>query len=100
MLNKENKFNEKTGDKKMQKSYELANSLLRDRLKNEDEENIKLLDNIDKADVVVVDGTYDHIHLVLQYLKLPFTRVTQQQLMSLKLKPSQTVFVNCAWLIS
>lgn len=84
------------GDTKMKKAYELANALVRDRLKSEDAENLALLDTISGEDVVVVDGTYDHIHLVLESIGLPFLRVDHNGLMKLLLRPDQTVFVNCA----
>ena len=81
------------GDDKMKKAYKLAKSLLKDRLEDDDKE---LLENIEKSDVVVVSGTYDHIHLVLTHLNLPFVEVNHQQLLEIELKGDQTVFVNCA----
>lgn len=86
----------KKGEEKMEKAYQLANKLLRDRLKKEDEKNIKVLDEIIRTDIICVTGTYDHIHLVLKHLSLPFTSINHDQLLSTKLKSSQTVFVNCA----
>lgn len=84
------------GTENMQKAYQLANSLVRDRLKDEDAENIEILDNIDQSDIISVNGTYDHIHLVLKHIGIPFTQINHAQLMKLDLKPHQTVFVNCA----
>jgi len=84
--------NEAGGDN-MKKAYRLAKNLLKDRLNNEDKD---LLENIDQTDVVVVSGTYDHIHLVLTHLNLPFVEVNHNQFLSINLKPDQTVFVNCA----
>ncbi len=81
---------------KMAESYKMANKLLRDRLKKEDEENIDILESLDQNDVVVVDGTYDHIHLVLKHINMPHVRINHQQLLKAELKPTQTVFVNCA----
>lgn len=89
----QNNLNNEAGDDKMKKAYKLANSLLKDRLGQEDKD---LLENIDQSDVVVVSGTYDHIHLVLKHLNLPFVEVNHQQFMDVKLKSDQTVFVNCA----
>ena len=83
-------------DKKMQKAYKLANSLLRDRLAQEDKENIEILNEVKDSDIIVVAGTYDHIHLVLQNMNIPFVSVQQAQVMALELNPQQTVFVNCA----
>ncbi|MHA2278749.1 MAG: hypothetical protein ACXAC2_23470 [Candidatus Kariarchaeaceae archaeon] len=86
---------ETPSDKKMKKAYELASSLIRDRLETEDKENIDILDEMTSDDVVVVEGQYDHIHLVLQHSKIPFKRVDQTQLSQIELRSDQTVFVNC-----
>lgn len=84
------------GDGKMKKAYQLANALVRDRLQKEDGENLELLDAVSDDDVVIVDGTYDHIHLVLESIGLPYLRVDHNKFMKLLLRPDQTVFVNCA----
>ncbi len=81
----------------MKKAYELANDLVRERLAHEDAENIHILDDLKKHDVIVINGTYDHIHLVLESLKIPFISLNHdQQLAQAEFSPEQTVFVNCA----
>ncbi len=56
----------------MQGAYEVSSAMLRDRMKNEDqgEENLKILDQMVAEDIIVVPGTYDHIHNVLSALKV------------------------------
>jgi hypothetical protein len=80
----------------MGKAYQISGDMVKDRLHTEDGDNKRLIDDISSTDLVVIDGTYDHIHLVLSYLKLPFVRLNHQQLLTAELKPHQTVFVNCA----
>ena len=80
----------------MNAAYDMAATLLRDRLAKESKENIQLLDQLGNTDVVVVDGSYDHIHLVLDSLKIPYLRVTQELFLDVKLRPEQTVFINCS----
>jgi hypothetical protein len=80
----------------MEEAYELANEITREKLQREDQTNIRILDNLCSNDIIVVGGTYDHIHMVLQSLKIPFAGITQEQLMQADLKPHQTIFVNCA----
>ena len=46
-------------DPKMKKAYELASSLIRDRLEAEDKENIDIMDEISSDDVIVIEGQYD-----------------------------------------
>jgi len=61
-----------TPNNEMQGAYEVSSAMLRDRLKNEDqgEENLKILDGMVADDIIVVPGTYDHIHNVLTALKV------------------------------
>jgi hypothetical protein len=86
----------KPGEAKMGAAYKLASSLVRDRLEKEDEENIEILDTMNESDVLVVEGQYDHIHLVLKHSNIPFMRVQPNQFDDLDLRPDQTIFVNCA----
>ncbi len=83
-------------DSKMKKAYELSNKLIRERLKTENDTNTAIIEDISKTDLVVIDGTYDHIHLVLDVLKLPYQRIGQHQVKDADFQPHQTVFVNCA----
>ncbi len=83
-------------DSKMKKAYELSNKLIRERLKNESDTNTAIIEEIKKTDLVVVDGTYDHIHLVLDVLKLPYQRISPSQVADIDFQPEQTIFVNCA----
>lgn len=80
----------------MEEAYELANEMVREKLNREDRTNIRILDDLTKNDIIVVNGTYDHISQVLTSLKIPFAEIDQNQLMQADLKPHQTIFVNCA----
>lgn len=80
----------------MEKAYKLANDMVRERLMTEGADNIKILDDLKKNDVIVVNGTYDHIALVLQNLRIPYIAIDHSQLLEAKLEPHQTIFVNCA----
>jgi hypothetical protein len=79
----------------MKKAYELASSLIRDRLEAEDKENLDIMDDISSDDVIVIEGQYDHIHLVLKHSKIPFTQIQPSQLADMELRSDQTIFVNC-----
>jgi hypothetical protein len=80
----------------MDQAYKLANEIVREKLEREDEENIRILNGLKMNDVVVVEGDYDHIDLVMESLKIPFTRLDAKSLNRVTLEPHQTVFVNCA----
>ena len=79
----------------MKAAYDLGNVLVRERLANEDPENAQLLADVKDTDIIVVSGTYDHIHLVLEAVKMPFKSVDRSQVAKLDLRPDQTVYVNC-----
>jgi len=62
----------------------------------EEKANIEILEDIIRTDIIVVDGTYDHIHLVLDSMKFPYTRISSEELLRHTLTPTQTIFVNCS----
>ncbi len=80
----------------MKEAYKLANEMVRERLLKEGADNIRILDDLKKNDVIVVNGTYDHIAQVLESLKIPFVAIDHHQLQDAPLLPHQTIFVNCA----
>lgn len=78
----------------MADSYALGSAIAREQLSAEDE---KYLSEIKDDTIIVVPGTYDHIHQVLTSLNLPFVTVSQADLLTYPLRPEeQTVYVNCA----
>lgn len=83
------------GGKEMNIAYNAANFIVRDRIMAENPEDIAVLDSMNKSDIVVVRGTYDHIHLVLEAVGIPFMTVNPADLMRMELRPEQTVYVNC-----
>lgn len=56
---------------------------------------MKILDSVKNTDIVCVRGTYDHIHLVLEAIDIPFSHISPETLLSTELRPEQTVYVNC-----
>ncbi|MDR2920945.1 MAG: hypothetical protein LBV72_16495 [Tannerella sp.] len=83
-------------DKKMLEAYRISGQIITERIIAEDPSNKDILDNITENDLIVIDGEFDHIHLVLPSLELPFIKVDHDQLQKMEFKPGQTVFVNCA----
>ena len=79
----------------MESAYKVSNILVRERMERDNPEDIEILDSVKESDIICVQGTYDHIHLVLKAIDVPFAHVTQQQLLRMDLKPEQTVYVNC-----
>jgi len=78
----------------MADAYDLGSAMAREQLSTEDKQ---LLEGIQNDTVIVVPGSFDHIHQVLANLKIPFTTVQQHELINYPLRPNdQTVYVNCA----
>ena len=70
----------------------MSNQLVRDRMEKED---VQILESIKDTDIVCVRGTYDHIHLVLEAIEIPFAHVSPANLLTLELSPEQTIYINC-----
>ena len=81
--------------KGMNNAYRIAGELLKDRLKYVDPGALSELQDIKKADVIVVMGQYDHIEQVLTLAGTPFTLIMPQHLDVAELRPDQIVFINC-----
>lgn len=79
----------------MTTAYNISNKIVRERIEQEAPEDVAILDSVAESDIVCVRGTYDHIHLVLKAIDVPFAHVTPAQLLKMDLKPDQTVYVNC-----
>ena len=79
----------------MDAAYKVSKQLVRERMERENPEDVEILDSITESDIVCVRGTYDHIHLVLNAIGVPFAHITPEQLLRMDLKPEQTVYVNC-----
>ena len=73
----------------------VSKQLVRERMERENPEDVAILDSVDDTDIVCVKGTYDHIHLVLEAIGIPFTHVDPHGLLRTELKPEATVYVNC-----
>ena len=74
---------------------QVSKQLVRERMERENPEDVAILDNVKDTDIVCVRGTFDHIHLVLEAIGVPFSHVDPSSLLRMELKPEQTVYVNC-----
>ena len=84
--------NEKKG---MTNAYRIAGELLKDRLKDINPNALSGLQDIKEADVIVVQGQYDHIEQVLSLAGTPFTLIPPQNLDEAELRPDQIIFIDC-----
>ncbi|MEX0874886.1 MAG: hypothetical protein WD646_09880 [Actinomycetota bacterium] len=82
-------------DEKRTRAYRAGAQIARERLANEAPLDAEAVRTVQASDIVVVDGTYDHIHLVLDALEMPHTRVQASQVESIVLRLEQLVVINC-----
>jgi len=84
-----------TDQKSMKNAYRIAQELIDDRLRERDPDAYKDLQDIRKADVIVIRGGYDNIEQVLSMSETPFTLIDPRDLDHAELRPDQIIFVNC-----
>jgi hypothetical protein len=77
------------------RSYSVGARIARERMAREEPLDADALATVEASDVVVVDGTYDHVEQVLGALEMPFTAVTPSQLGAIELRREQLLVVNC-----
>lgn len=83
------------GASEMKAAYEVSKQLVRERLERENPEDVAILDSVKDTDIICVRGTFDHIHLVLQAIGIPFAHVDPSALLRMELSPESTIYVNC-----
>ena len=79
----------------MHAAYRVADEILRDRLKDRAPEALADLEAVQKADVLVTPGHFDHIEGVFDVAGTPYTLIQPEALDNAELRPDQIVFVNC-----
>lgn len=69
--------------------------MARERMTREAPADSEALAAVEASDIVVVQGSYDHVDLVLDALDLPHEKVAPEELWRLTLRPGQLLVVNC-----
>lgn len=87
--------NDATGAERRRRAYQVGGRHTRDTIAREDPEIHEMLERVERSDIVVVRGQYDHVEWVLEALELPHLAVGPHQLASLPLRPEQLLVVNC-----
>jgi len=84
-----------TGEERRRRAYQVGGRHTRDTIAREDPHIHEVLEQVERSDIVVVRGQYDHVEWVLEALDLPHLAVDPHQLASLSLRPEQLLVVNC-----
>lgn len=82
-------------EERRDRAYEAAAAIAREQLRRAAPDKARTLDEVERSDVVVVSGTYDHVESVLEALAVPHTVIAPSDLDRLRLNPEQLLIVNC-----
>jgi hypothetical protein len=82
------------GDRQ-ERAYRAAAAITREHMRRRAPERARLLDEVEKSDVVVVTGVFDRVQQVLGALGVQHTVVDPPDLDRLTLRPEQLLVVNC-----
>ena len=80
---------------KRRRAYQAGGRIARERMTREAPMNAAALDAIEASDIVVVEGCYDHVELVLGALELPYQTIQAGHLHRVHLRPDQLLVINC-----
>lgn len=80
---------------RMRRAYGVSGKLFRERLAQERPEDADELSRIEPAEVVVIRGQYDHMHLVLETSQVPFLHLRPSQLAGADWDRMQVLLINC-----
>lgn len=81
--------------KGMSEANRAASKVVKKRLELERPADFKVLNQVEKADVVVVTGQYDHVQTVLASVGVPHVVVPGHQFNKLTLNAKQLLILNC-----
>lgn len=85
---------------KRDRAYRAAAHITREHLRRDAPERARALDAVERSDVIVVAGVYDHVESVLEALDVPHTVVSTDEVGRLTLRPEQLLIVNCPGQVS
>jgi hypothetical protein len=83
------------GSTARERSYRLGGRITRERMRRETPLGEEALRRVEASDIVVVEGCYDQVQLVLGALELPHTSIRDDQLGHAPLGADQLLVINC-----
>ena len=78
-----------------ERCYSVGGRIARERMRQETPLGDQALRRVEASDIVVVEGCYDQVQLVLGALELPHTSIQADQLGQARLGPDQLLVINC-----
>ena len=80
---------------KMSTAYRVAQEMIKDKLKDVDENMAEEFDKPNESDVIVSKGGYDFIEQVFNGIGLKYNLISPDMFSELNLDPDNIVFINC-----
>ena len=80
---------------KMSTAYRVAQEMIKDKLKDVDEDMAAEFEELGQSEVIVSKGVHDYIERVFNGIGLKHNLINPQQFEKIDLDPDQIIFINC-----
>ena len=80
---------------KMSTAYRVAQEMIKDKLKDVDEDMAAEFDELGQSEVIVSEGVHDYIEQVFNGIGLKHNLINPQQFEKIDLDPDKIIFINC-----
>ena len=80
---------------KMSTAYRVAQEMIKDKLKDVDEDMAAEFEELGQSEVIVSKGVHDYIEQVFNGIGLKHNLINPQQFEKIDLDPDQIIFINC-----
>ena len=80
---------------KMSTAYRVAQEMIKDKLKDVDEDMAAEFEELGQSEVIVLEGVHDYIEQVFNGIGLKHNLINPQQFEKIDLDPDQIIFINC-----
>ena len=80
---------------KMSTAYRVAQEMIKDKLKDVDEEMAAEFEELGQSEVIVSKGVHDYIEQVFNGIGLKHNLINPQQFEKIDLDPDKIIFINC-----
>ena len=80
---------------KMSTAYRVAQEMIKDKLKDVDEDMATEFEELGQSEVIVSEGVHDYIEQVFNGIGLKHNLINPQQFEKIDLDPDKIIFINC-----
>ena len=80
---------------KMSTAYRVAQEMIKDKLKDVDEDMAAEFEELGESEVIVSEGVHDYIEQVFNGIGLKHNLINPQQFEKIDLDPDKIIFINC-----